>query len=306
MGEINRRKFTKATLAALGSATLSVTASAGGQPAAKLPTVRWGEHEITRVLVGHNPLKGQSHYTAELNREMRAWFAEDANRGLELLGRSEQLGINACQMGAPSMEALLRAHYAAGGRLRWISTFYSKPGEGREELARILKMDPKPIGIQQHGNVSDALMRAGKINLALENLKMFRDAGVLVGLGSHNHEVIDYAERKGWDVDFYQCSFYRSWFGLHRTNTTRGEDFTEQSRRSMVETIRQVSKPVIAFKVLGANRHCGTPGEVEQAIRFAFANIKPTDVILLGMWQKYKDQVAENVGYARKACPDQS
>jgi len=43
------------------------------------------------------------------------------------------------------------------------------------------------------------------------------------------------------------------------------------------------------------------PGEVEQAIRFALANIKPTDVILLGMWQKHKDQVAENVGYARKA-----
>ncbi len=65
--------------------------------------------------------------------------------------------------------------------------------------------------------------------------------------------------------------------------------------------VRQVSKPVIAFKVLGANRHCGTPADVEGAIRFALTSIKPTDVVLLGMWQKHKDQVAENVGYARKA-----
>ena len=299
MGEINRREFAGATAAALSATMLS--ASGREETRTKLPAVRWGKHEISRVLVGHNPLKGQSHFTAELNREMRDWFAEDESRGLELLRRSQQCGINTCQMGGESMEALLRAHYAQGGRLQWISTFYSKPGNGKEELARILHMDPKPIGIQQLGNTSDWLMREGKIDAALENLKMFRDAGVLVGLGSHNHEVIDYAESKGWDVDFYQCCFYRSWFGLDRTRNTRGEVFEEEDRQSVVNTIRQVSKPCIAFKVLGANRHCHTPAAVEQAIRFALENIKPTDVILLGMWQKHKDQVGENVGYVRKA-----
>ena len=43
------------------------------------------------------------------------------------------------------------------------------------------------------------------------------------------------------------------------------------------------------------------PTAVEAAIRSALEKAKPTDVILLGMWQKYKDQVAENVGYARRA-----
>lgn len=300
MGGINRREFAGTTVTALGSAMLARSASADRSPRAMLPTVRWGERQISRVLVGHNPIKGQSHFSPELSREMRDWFAEDESRGLELLRRSEELGINTCQMGAPAVEALLRTHYAHGGRLQWISTFYSKPGDGKEELARILRMDPKPIGIQQFGNMSDALMREGKIDLAQENLKMFRDAGVLVGLGSHNHEVIDYAEEKGWDVDFYQCSFYRSWFGLNRVRGVGGEDFREDARQSMVRTIRQVSKPVIAFKVLGANRHCGTPDEVERAIRLALESIKPNDVILLGMWQKHKDQVGENVGFARR------
>ena len=302
MSGINRREFAGTTLAALGSTMVPRPASAAQQAAqASLPTVCWKEHRIARVLVGHNPIKGQSHYTAELSREMRDWFAEEPARGLQLLNRCEELGINTCQMGGLNIEELLRAYAAQGGRLQWIATFYSMPGKGKEELARILRMRPKPIGVQQLGNTSDALMREGKIDLALENLKRFRDAGLLVGLGSHNHEVIDYAEQRGWDVDFYQCSFYRSWFGLNRTKSTRGEKFEEDARQSMVRTIRQVSKPVMAFKVLGANRHCRTPAAVEQAIRFALTSIKPTDVILLGMWQKHKDQVAENVGYAKAA-----
>ena len=300
MGQINRRDFTGTTLAALGTTLLPGSASSGQPAQATLPTVRWGKHEISRVLVGHNPLKGQSHFSAELNREMRQWFAEDPSRGLALLRRCEQCGVNTCQMGAPSMEALLRTYRAEGGRLQWISTFYSKPGQGKKELDRILSMDPRPIGIQQLGNTSDWLMREGKIDDALENLKRFRDAGVLVGLGSHNHEVIDYAESKGWDLDFYQCCFYRSWFGVNRTQNTRGEVFEEPDRQSMVNTIRQVSKPCIAFKVLGANRNCATAEDVRAALEFAYANIKATDVVLAGMWQKYHDQVAQNAEWVRE------
>ncbi|MHC4400294.1 MAG: hypothetical protein ACYTG0_11520 [Planctomycetota bacterium] len=297
MSDVTRREFTGATLAALGS-MLPRTAPGHTAPRAKLPTVRLGNHQITRLLVGHNPIKGVSHYTADLSREMRAYFAEDRSRGLELLRRSQRLGINTCQMGAEIIEELLRAHYAEGGTLQWISTFYSMPGKGKEELARILQMRPKPIGIQQLGNTSDRLMKEGKIDLALGSLKRFRDAGVLVGLGSHNHEVIDYVESKGWDLDFYQCCFYRSCFSLNPAR--RGEIFDEEDRRAMVATIQRVSKPVIAFKVLGANRHCGSPADVERALGFAFQNVKPTDVVLVGMWQKHKDQLAENVGFARK------
>ena len=114
--------------------------------------------------------------------------------------------------------------------MQWIATFYSAPGKGKEELARILKMDPKPIGAQHFGATSDRLMREGKIDQARDTLKMFRDAGLLVGLCSHNHEVIDYAENKGWDVDFYQGSFYHSTDGLEPSKP--GEVFEEAARQS--------------------------------------------------------------------------
>ncbi len=311
MNRITRRRFTGASLATLGTAGLLRTAEAEPPESPPkreplLPTVRWGEHEITRMLVGHNPIKGMSHSSRELSQEMRDWFAADPSRGVKMLRHCEEVGVNACQMGFRGNETIipqiLRAHHAEGGRLKWIATFYSSPEDrqrGKEELAEILRMEPRPVGIQQLGNTSDQLMREGKIDLALDNLKMFRDAGLLVGLGSHNHEVIDHAESKGWDLDFYQCCFYRSVFSFDPANRGK-ETFEEEARRSMTHTIRQVSKPCIAFKVLAAGRHCHTPQTVEAALRYALTQIKPTDVVLLGMWQKYKDQVAENARAVRK------
>ena len=301
---MTRREFTKAGLKALGVAALRpnlFAAEPGG-----LPTVRWGRHEISRLLLGHNPLKGIAHQPGELGREMKEFFDADLSRGLALMRRCEELGITTFQMGfrptEPLVEKLIRGRRAEGGRFKWIATFYSLPQDreaARQELRSLLAMNPPPIGVQQVGNTSDLLMRQGKLDLSLDNLKRFRDAGLLVGLGSHNHEVIAEAESKGWDVDFYQCGFYRSLFGLN-AQPGGGERFEAADRDVMTQVIRRVAKPCLAFKVLAAGRHCQSPDTIEAALRFAFQNIKSTDVVLLGMWQKYKDQAAENVALARK------
>jgi hypothetical protein len=307
MKRVNRRQFGAAAVTALGGTVLggsagqTVAAAEPKQP--RLPTVRWGEHEITRLLAGHNVLKACSHLSRALDREMKDYFGDGdkQGRGRGLLRRCEQLGITACQMGGVTMEALLRSHYAEGGKLKWITTYYTMPGEerrqGKEELKRIMQMRPKPIGAQVIGNNNDHLFSQGKLDVVKGTLSMLRDAGLLVGLGSHNHEVIDYAADKDWDLDFYQCCFYHSTFGL---DGRRGEVFEEPHRQAMVKVIKQLPKPCIAYKVLGASRHCRTPADIERALRFAFENIKPIDVVVVGMWQKYKDQAAENVGFTRR------
>lgn len=298
MERLSRREFTASTLAGVSAALWSEPAAAT-EPLAGLPTVRWGKYEISRLLVGHNTIKGQSHFSRELGSEMRDYFRDPAH-ARDLLRRCQEIGINTCQMGSPEIEALLRAHYAEGGRLQWIATFYSPPGKGKEELQRILKMVPRPIGAQHYGGTTDRLMREGKIDNARDTLKMLRDAGLLVGLCTHNHEVIDYAEDHAWDVDFYQGAFYRSTDGLKR-GPKPAEVFEEEARQSMAATMARVSKPCIAFKVLGANRHCQTPADVQAALGYAFTRIKPSDVVLVGMWQKHKDQPAENAAAVRKA-----
>ena len=294
MVEIHRRDFVSSSLAALGAA--AVCGEAWGNDASgasqSLPTVKWGKHEISRLLVGHNPLKAQSYTSGQLDGEMRAWYKPDQGHDVELLERCQACGINTCQMGAPPMEAVLRRFYAKGGKMQWIPTFYSKPGKAAEaELKRLMALEFKPIGIQQWGQVGDDLLKAGKLDTVTETLKRFRDAGVLVGLGAHDPRVIEYAEGKGWDVDFYQCCFYL---------TRHGDHWDDKERTRMVEVIRRVSKPCIGFKVLAGNHHTSTPQEVVETLKYAFDNIKPTDVVLVGMWQKYKDQVAENAASVKK------
>jgi len=161
----------------------------------------------------------------------------------------------------------------------------------KREIKHLLAMQPRPIGFQQFGAVSDRMLAAGKLDQLQDCLKQMRDTGLLVGLGAHNPRVIEHAEERGWDVDFYECCFYQR---------VHGKVWNDQERRRMVQLIRKVSKPCIAFKVLAGNRHTKTPRDVYNALKFVFDNIKPTDVVLLGMWQKYKDQVGENAGFALK------
>jgi len=78
------------------------------------------------------------------------------------------------------------------------------------------------------------------------------------------------------------------------------EAYHDEDRDRMVRFIQQVDKPCIAFKVLCANRKCATDQDTRAALEFAFTNIKPTDVVIVGMWQKYKDQVAQNVQWVNE------
>jgi hypothetical protein len=39
---------------------------------------------------------------------------------------------------------------------------------------------------------------------------------------------------------------------------------------------------------------------VQQSFETAFANLKPTDAVIVGMWQQHGDQVTENAALVRK------
>ena len=68
----------------------------------------------------------------------------------------------------------------------------------------------------------------------------------------------------------------------------------------MCQTIRATGKTCLAFKILGAGRLCATQEAAREAFRFAFANIKPQDAVVVGMFPKYEDQVALNVQYTQE------
>jgi len=82
--------------------------------------------------------------------------------------------------------------------------------------------------------------------------------------------------------------------------TTVGEPYFEKDPERMCKAIRQTRKPCLAFKVLAAGRATRTPQAVEDAFRFAFSNIKPQDCVIVGIYPRFKDEIAQNAELARR------
>jgi hypothetical protein len=53
------------------------------------------------------------------------------------------------------------------------------------------------------------------------------------------------------------------------------------------------------LKVLGARRKCDSPATVRDAIAWALSHIKPTDVIDIGVFQKHRNEIAEDAAIVR-------
>ena len=70
--------------------------------------------------------------------------------------------------------------------------------------------------------------------------------------------------------------------------------------------IRQTKKTCLAFKVLAAGRLADSPQKLEKAFRFAYANIKPQDAVIVGMYPRFKDEIHENTDLVRRMLAPQS
>ena len=64
--------------------------------------------------------------------------------------------------------------------------------------------------------------------------------------------------------------------------------------------MRSTERPCLGFKILAAGRLSDRQEWVEAAFRQAYESIKPTDGIIIGIYDRYGDQVAENANYLRR------
>lgn len=265
------------------------------EPAA-MPVVPFGKHSVSRLIVGGNPVSGNSHVSNEVSREMRDYFT--AGNTMRMLRDCERAGINAWQSrGDRHILRLLNEHRLEGGRIQWIAQTASELADIPRNIQEMAAAGA--IGIYHHGSKTDALWQAGKIDDARQTLQAMRQAGVRVGLGTHIPEVIDYVESKNWDVDFYMTCVYR--LGRSRAEASRlagraieGEFFYEPDRERMLETVRQTAKQCLIFKVYGASRRCTSREDMRRSLAQVFRYAKPHDCVVIGMFPKRSEQVMEN------------
>src|SRR5262245_22934459 len=91
----SRREFLQqAGALAAGATVLSGSTVAAAPPAAQplLPTVKLGPHQVTRLIIGGNPIYGYSHFNKLLSEHQKTWNTPE--RVVELLKHCETCGLN--------------------------------------------------------------------------------------------------------------------------------------------------------------------------------------------------------------------
>jgi len=297
----SRRQFLKSSAGLAAAIAARPLAGGAQEPAsASLPKVRFGQYEVSRLVVGCNQFYGYSHFNQLLDQLMREWNTPE--RVCQTLQQCEQYGINAFQYGHNDRALSdMQRYRATGGKILLIATETTNDPV-TDTVKRIA-----PIALYHHGERTDVLFRNGKMDQVLEYTKRVRQTGVLVGVGTHKPEVVEYIEERGWDVDFYTLCAY------NRTRTPDelrkllgvvpvppSEVYLETDPPVAYRVARQTQKTCFLFKILAAGRRTRSPESIDEAFATALANIKPKDCIVVGMYPRYKDEVKENCERVRQ------
>ncbi len=293
-----RRAFLK-TAAAIPAAMMAAQLAGGQSPvAAKLPQIAFGKYALSRLVCGSNPFHAGSHLSTFVNREMHAYYTPE--QILKTLHRCEEVGINTWQSD-PSRLETYRRYVDGGGKMHFIVL-------GGNRLESLKKLAAGGcIGVAHHGEMTDNLFKRGKLDEVNEYLKKVRDSGMQVGVSTHMPAVVDAIESKGWDLDYYMTCVYER----HRSEADLqkllghvplpvGEVYLKSDPPRMFKAIQHTKRPCLAFKILAAGRLSERREWVEQAFRETFAAINRTDGVIVGIYDRYGDQAAEDAALVRR------
>jgi hypothetical protein len=274
----------------VNGASLLDQISDAGQPKSAMPTITLGSHRISRLICGSNPILGYSYLGSHTDRQMREYYTTE--RTVEFLEKCEQAGITTHQ--ASSRYDYIRLLRERESKLQIICL-----DSEQEKIKETIKI-VQPIAMVHHGGVTDRLFAEGNSRLVQNYVKEVKDRGLLAGVSAHNPDVIKQIANEGWEVDFFMTCFYFLTRKLEKDESMSiipigGYNFFKDDPRVMTQVIRQVKQPCLAFKILGAGRHCSSQEKVSAAFQFAFENIKPTDGVIVGMFPWFFDEIGANV-----------
>lgn len=284
-GELSRRGFLRET-ALLGTAVAAMHAVGGATAAeavpGQLPKIRLGNLEVSRLILGSNPFFGYAHQPGDVGRQMAEYYTDQ--RIMDVMAQAAELGITTVTAPPSARWINLFSKYLdGGGKLRiWIAQPHGSPKKMKQEITTAIKGGAKAAFIQGHR--VEEQFEAGKLDVLRGWVEHIKSLGVPAGMASHRPDIHPAAEKANFPTDFYFQCFYRP-------ETYRSED-----RDKAVETIRQIAKPMVAYKILAAGRL-----PPEEAFAFALSHIAPKDAVCIGVFPKNKPgMIAEDVALARK------
>jgi len=247
-----------------------------------LPTVDFCGLKVTRLIIGANPFGGFSHQSKARDEEMLRYHTEE--RILETWHRAEQAGINTMITNNESENVVqaVKRYLKEGGTLQWITQVNFRKHENMfQAIDEAVEIGCRALYL--HGGVVDKAYAERDEETVRSFCAHARAAGVPVGVAGHAPEAHYWVDSLGV-ADFHAVCF----FNCGSLHFGKGHKFQLDDIPKAVECIKRLQKPCIAYKIMGAGRI-----EARMAFEYAFANIKSTDVVNVGMHRGDKDGIVE-------------
>jgi hypothetical protein len=247
-----------------------------------LPTVDFCGLEITKMIIGANPFGGFSHQNDERDRHMREYHTQE--RILETWDRATTAGINTmCTNNeTPHIVEAVKTYFAAGGNLQWIAQVNAHDNPDMiDAVDKVVEMGCAALYF--HGELMDEVARADEKEMFRGWVAHAKSKGVVTGSAGHapaTHWWINEMDV----VDFHAVPF----FDCGSIHEGLGDRFRLSDMAPAIEFIQKVSKPCIAYKILAAGRI-----EAKMGIEYALEQIKPNDIINVGMHRGDRDDMVE-------------
>ena len=270
-----------------------------------LPTVELAGQAISKLIVGCNPFKGNSHLSKAMDDAMAAYYTEA--QIVEVMLRCQQAGMQTMQLrGDEHIFGCVQEYRRQGGTMEWICQTASEWDDVDENIRRIA--DEGSMAIYHHGTNTDQQWQTGTMDVVLRRLELIRSLGLPVGIASHDPVILTWVREEGWPVDFWMCSLYNLSRAKRESKVVSGKFVNEndlfgpEDPAKMVAFIQSTKGLCLAYKILAAGRQCESQEAVRDAFAYALGNIKPDDAVIVGMYPEHEDQIALNCGYVRELC----
>lgn len=298
-----------------------------------MPTVKFGKYDISRLIIGVNP--PGSHFSVRLVQDAMEWNTPE--RRVAQFKHCEELGINTMVQAGNRIAKYNAEH---GGKLMGCGSGTARIGrdgnwDATDQSIKQMVSDGV-ISIHHQGSGAtgtDAWWRLKKLSVVREYCKRVRDAGVLVAITSHRPEVFMEIESQGWDVDYYMTCLYKygrthaEWLEAYKSNPEMmpveiGWPYEESDAKTapnrwsdlyggevawvkgdpaaMLKVVQQTNRPCFVYKLLADGHLTQRQDTVEAQFKYVMGNIKSTDAIVVGMYDKYFDEYAINKEYVIK------
>jgi hypothetical protein len=302
---IDRRTFVTGALAALPAAR------AGAAPPRDkdaMPRGKIGKLEVSRLLLGGNLLTHFTH-SRDLNYVYRLTGRYNTPAKIvETLALAEANGVNTLVVHtannysawqAGGVLHTLQQHRKNGGKMQWIVCPTAPLTDTMDAYAQMVKrlVDTGTEAVYLWGVYADGMAARGKVDQIARAVQIGRDAGVPSGVGAHDLNVIVQCEKNKVETDFYIKTFHHHKYpSAPRPEQVKGPTsevpgYWCSDPQAVIETMKPVTKPWIAFKIMAAG---AIPPR--DAAAYVFAN--GADHTLMGM---FDFEIAEDARIVREA-----